>query len=181
MKMFSVGLRKMLSLQDRAELSMWWSALSESERREVRQLYSQGDDQRLLPLRAGPLRLVGRFIDGDEASLTEPRSAARYDADWLAENPNLIPTQLSISEANQADDALSFWNLLEFVSNHEDHGFFLGVRTAHVCRAHEEARRVIAEGLLPASFVCPLQQTSCPMRKILSLSPGESLRISWMV
>ena len=181
MTMLPAGLRKKLSVQDRAELLAWWGTLAEREQREVRRLYSHGADKRLLPLQAGQVQLVGRFVDGDEASLTETRSAARYDFDWLAENPHRIPTQLSIYESNQADSALSYWNLLEFVSNHEDVGFFLGVRTAHVCRAHEEARRVLCDGLLPASFVCPLQRGSCPMKNLLAISPGKSLRISWSV
>lgn len=181
MTMLPVGLHKKLSVQHRAEALTWWSALTESEQREVRSLYSQGADKRLLPRQAGQVQLVGRFVDGDEASLSEANSAARYEVDWRAESPRKIPAYLSIYESNRVDSALSYWSLLEFVNNHEDIGFFLVRRSLHICRAHEEARRVLCDGLLPASFVCPLQQSACPMRNILAASPGKALRISWSV
>ena len=49
-------------------------------------------------------------------------------------------------------------------------------RTFHICRAHEEALRVVAQGLIPADFVCPLAKDDCPMRVLLAESPGRSVR-----
>jgi hypothetical protein len=156
--------------QERSKISAWWNALSVEEQREVKHLYR---GQPLIPQRQSEsLRLVGRFIDGNEESLSYERSEA-YDL--LAEDSSKIPAYLSVYEANQADDALAFWSLFEYASEKE---FFLKMRTFHVCRAHKEARRVIGEGLLPKNFECPLQNTSCPMRQILCASPGKSLQIS---
>jgi hypothetical protein len=181
MKMLPAGLWKKLPLAARDRLSLWWSTLSTKEQREVILLYSQSADKKLLPLGAGSLRLVGRFIDGNEESLSEEHRTTRQKVDLFEANPDKLPAYLSIYEANQADDALSFWSLLEFVSNHEDHGFFLEVRTAHVCRAHREARRVLCQGFLPVNFDCPLSNKACPMRQLLAISPGNSLQLSFLV
>lgn len=46
----------------------------------------------------------------------------------------------------------------------------------HVCTRHEAARWAIRTGRLPATFTCPLKQPGCPMRRLLALGQGRSLR-----
>ncbi len=47
----------------------------------------------------------------------------------------------------------------------------------HVCTAHEAAESVVRAGTIPATFSCPLGRASCPMRRLLALDPGRSLRL----
>src|SRR5689334_13907513 len=50
-------------------------------------------------------------------------------------------------------------------------------RTFTICSAHEEARVVVAHGLIPADFVCPLSKVDCPMRVLLAEAAGKNVRL----
>jgi hypothetical protein len=52
------------------------------------------------------------------------------------------------------------------------------VRTFHICTRHPAARAAAAAGHLPADFVCPLESTGCPMRRLLDAVPGRSLQLA---
>ncbi len=67
--------------------------------------------------------------------------------------------------------------LLEYVNNHEEVQFFLTERSFHICRSHKKARDCIANGLIPASFVCPLSSKECPLLHVLAQRPGKSVAI----
>ena len=50
-------------------------------------------------------------------------------------------------------------------------------RTKHVCRAHVAARQILKEGVIPGEFVCPVMNTECPMRAIVEMAGGRSVRL----
>src|SRR5262249_10852606 len=52
------------------------------------------------------------------------------------------------------------------------------VRTFHICTRHEIARATLAAGRIPADFVCPLGLQDCPMRKLLSIAPGQAVQLT---
>lgn len=52
------------------------------------------------------------------------------------------------------------------------------IRTGGVCTAHPEARATLAAGCIPAGFVCPLGSDECPMRKLLSQRPNQTLQLT---
>jgi hypothetical protein len=52
------------------------------------------------------------------------------------------------------------------------------MRTFHICTRHPAARAVAAAGCLPADFVCPLESTGCPMRRLLDAVPDRSLQLA---
>jgi hypothetical protein len=70
---------------------------------------------------------------------------------------------------SEADD------FYEYLVNHEitlDDG-----RKFHICSAHEEARALVMNGVIPAGFVCPRAIAGCPMRTILDHTAGCSVRL----
>ena len=83
------------------------------------------------------------------------------------------------AEADAADDERAIDELREYINNHEI-AFFMPDRTFQVgCRAHVRAREVLATGLIPASFRCPISRARCPMRKALACAGGKSIRLHW--
>ena len=79
-------------------------------------------------------------------------------------------------EEEEADDWEQKRDFFEYAVNHEllfkDHQG----RTTHVCRAHKAARQLIKEGKIPANFVCPVNDQACPMREIVKMAGGKSVR-----
>jgi hypothetical protein len=69
-------------------------------------------------------------------------------------------------------------DLIEYLNAHPEIDFFLGERRFHICRAHAEARRVLATGGIPHDFACPLQRRACPFARALSGQPGRAIVLS---
>jgi hypothetical protein len=63
----------------------------------------------------------------------------------------------------------------EYLVNHEIS--LSDTRSYHVCTQHEAAAAVVRAGLIPAAFACPLGRADCPMRRVLAVEPGRSLRL----
>jgi hypothetical protein len=68
-------------------------------------------------------------------------------------------------------------DLREYVSSHEEVGFFLQERRYHICRAHAAARAVIASGTIPAAFACPLHNRACPLAGASALAGGGLIHL----
>jgi hypothetical protein len=78
-----------------------------------------------------------------------------------------------VEDSGTDDEGLDFY---EYLVNHDivlDDG-----RRFHICSAHPQARQVLASGLLPAGFRCPIGRDECPMRAILAVSPGRHVRLA---
>jgi hypothetical protein len=79
-------------------------------------------------------------------------------------------------DADATDDPTQPDDFYEYLVAHEvylDDG-----RRFHICRAHEHARAAVSSKRLPATFVCPLDRGTCPMRKLLEEEPGRDLCLS---
>lgn len=69
-----------------------------------------------------------------------------------------------------------FQSHFEYLLNHTESAPYV-VRTFHFgCTQHPAARACLAAGFIPADFQCPLRSQDCPMRKLLNLTPGQSLQ-----
>ena len=77
------------------------------------------------------------------------------------------------SRGEDAGEPIDFY---EYLVNHEI--FLEDGRPYHICSAHPEARAAIAAGRIPAAFRCPRADVDCPMRALLSTTPGCDLRLS---
>lgn len=135
----------------RAKTLAWWEALSDEERAEFVTLWdARSDDTALFAA-----RVEGRT----EWHPLPIRLRARFDLDPAAAR----------------EDAAWKAQLREWIDGHEDIDFFLVSRRFHVCRAHRVAREGVCRGVIPAGFVCPLRDTTCPFTTALALAPGASL------
>jgi hypothetical protein len=135
----------------------WWSKLTDRDRAELQTLwderqnscaYAHATTETGAPeWRKLPIVVRGRFFDAD------------------------TPT----------NDELEAWNvdLYEFLLDHPEVKIAetFTERTFHFCTAHEHAREVLKNGVLPADFICPFDAGDCPMRAILDLKPGQSLKL----
>lgn len=92
----------------------------------------------------------------DRASLRVPRA----------------PAMARYVESDADDDGA---DLYEWVVGHEL--AFFAPRVFHICTAHPEARGVLARGLLPRDFACPLGRADCPMRGLVVASGGRDVRL----
>lgn len=145
-----------LPAEEQERAGAWWASLGPAARTEFLQLWDERSDD---------TSLYGVVADGcirwHELPL-ELHGSLLDD-----EDPN---GRLERREGRQA--------LLEYISNHDDIGFFfLDGKTFHICRAHPEARARIRAGLIPASFTCPLAERDCPMSAILAEAGGCSVRL----
>ena len=70
-----------------------------------------------------------------------------------------------------------FWHsdYYDYLVNHEIYLF--SVAGVHICTQQPEAAAAVRAGIIPHGFTCPLQTANCPMRRVLALSPGKSLRL----
>jgi hypothetical protein len=77
----------------------------------------------------------------------------------------------------QDEESDDFWHsdYYDYLVNHEIY-LFDGPRF-HICTRHPVAAAAARAGVVPHDFCCPLRSTDCPMRRLLSLSPGKSLRL----
>jgi hypothetical protein len=141
-----------LNDEERARTTAWWSTLNDDAQLEFARMWDE---------RADDTALFGTCADGDIT--------------W-----HEIPIELRgalIDEENDIEHKQAKQQLLEYIANHEEIHFFLVDRQFHICRAHPVARDVIRAGHLPADFVCPVDEASCPMRTILAACPGRSVRL----
>jgi len=65
----------------------------------------------------------------------------------------------------------------EYLVNHEISLSALDGRTWHICTSHEKAAAAARAGRVPATFECPLRRPACPMRRVLAIGCGRSLRL----
>lgn len=127
----------------REDVEAWWRSLDTSARAAVRLLCDTRQDD---------LGLVG-----DEAGWRE------------------LPIEIRgrFVDPEDAVDA-SRWRreFIEYINAHPEKGFFLRERTFHICSAHADARRVLADGVIPADFVCPRRDAACPFESALRDGEG---------
>ena len=92
------------------------------------------------------------------------------------------PDELKIEFCGEfvSDEELNenpFWEvggLYEYLVNHE---LDFTIWTHHLggtCTAHQKAIDAGKKGVLKSDFACPFKDKDCPMRKILSISPGKT-------
>jgi hypothetical protein len=132
-----------LSPADVSAAEAWWSGLSEAVRSEVVALWDERQDVCFFGLATDcdgavpPSVIGGRFVPRDDDD------AAGW-AQWHAE-------------------------YFDYLRNHEELVYEPPVfRTFHIgCTRHEVARAVLAAGRIPADFRCPLEQTNCPLRRMV--------------
>lgn len=79
-----------------------------------------------------------------------------------------------VGDGDRDDEAFPI-DFYEYLVNHEIS--LSDGRTYHICTQHEAAEAVVRAGTIPAAFTCPLGKSSCPMRRVLALEPGRSLRL----
>lgn len=138
---------------ERHRTTTWWSTLNAEAKAEFVQLWDA---------RADDTALYGTTVDG---RLT-----------W-----HELPIELRgalIDEENDREHKELKSQLREYISNHEDIQFFLVDKRFHICSAHAAARAVIRDGVLPRSFVCPVNPATCPMHNILQACPGRSVALT---
>ena len=78
----------------------------------------------------------------------------------------------------QEEDSAEFWHsdYYDYFVNHEVYLFKMpGI---HICTRHPLAAAAIRTGTVPHDFCCPFESAECPMRQLLKLAPGKSLRMS---
>jgi hypothetical protein len=97
-----------------------------------------------------------------ECSQAESKLAVRVEARFADE-----------SDENAGD----FWHsdYYDYLVNHEI--YLLDVPDVHICTQHPVAAAAARTGFIPHDFACPLQAGDCPMRRLLALAPGRSLRL----
>jgi hypothetical protein len=137
---------------DHPEVAAWWAALPQAAQREIGDLCAPEQEQQFVGSVAGHKARARPILIGGRFV---PRDDTAGWQEWHAEyfehllcNPELVIWQPPI------------------------------VRTFRVCTRHEAVRTVLAAGRLPANFQCPLEAEECAIRRILSLAPGESLRLA---
>ena len=101
-----------------------------------------------------------------------------------------LPIQLLgrlVDDETRRETRMHKQQLFDYIANHEEVQFFLQERHFHICRSHPAAREVIRNGLLPATFRCPLElqgeaqgraRRDCPMRAVLVAARRQSIELS---
>lgn len=141
----------------RAEVEGWWARLRARERRELTSLSDPRAEscQHQRVARADgsavwyglPIRVKGLFVN----------------------YPN------SVRDMEDKAEEVFPWDLYEYLV--ADGPVSVGERVYHVCTRERAAREALRTGHLRADFTCPLARPDCPMRRLLDLSPGRSLRL----
>ena len=151
-----------LSKAELQQTEAWWSQLSEAKQVEIMQLYDVESKQNVKDreedegLEFVPIAVYAEFVEEQDSKRRE----------WINND---------------------YWRqgFVEYVMNQDDRDHmkvFLsgGQRLFHVggvCMAHPKAKKALKHGFIPASYTCPYQDKACPMRKLLSVQPGKSLRL----
>ncbi len=134
-----------------AAVARWWMGLSPETRDECRRLWDPRADD----------------------------PAATCDASGETPAWHTLPIQLAgrlVDEETRRETRIGKQELFDYIVNHEDVSFFLkDPPRRHMCRSHAAARDVIANGLLPSGFRCPLDRRDCPMRGLLAGANGKSI------
>ncbi len=136
---------------DREKTLGWWDSLSPAAQREFCRTWDA---------RAEDTALHGVCVDGE--------------IEW---HPIPIELRAELVDEDEREQSEGRRDLLEYICGHAEVHFFLTERTFHICRSHAAARAAIGAGLLPRAFVCPLADTSCPIRAVLDRFPGRSIRL----
>ncbi len=142
-----------LSDEERARTISWWSSLNEGAQVEFEQMWDA---------RSEDTALYGTCENGNIA--------------W-----HDLPIELKgslLDEENDREHRELKQQLLEYISNHEEVQFFLVEHKFHICRAHPGARAALRAGELASTFVCPAENSDCPMLAILRASGGRSVGLS---
>lgn len=138
-----------LSREHLATIEAWWDRLDDGARAEFEQLYDE---------RAEDTAFYATVADGK--------------TEW-----HELPIELHgmyVDPENAPETAMWKQELCEFISN-TGVQFFLVERTFHICRAHPQARRVLAAGVVPAEFACPFAEAACPFSQALAGRPGHAI------
>lgn len=77
----------------------------------------------------------------------------------------------------EQEEDVGFWHsdYYDYLVNHEIYLF--KVPGAHICTRHPVAEAAARAGIIPHDFSCPFGSTDCPMRRLLAVSPGRSLKL----
>lgn len=142
-----------LPAAQRQPIERWWSALPAHEKRHLLDLSH---------LRPQP---------GPRRAATPNTAFHRHGAPSRVRG---VPIERSGDEDNPFP-----LDLYEYVIAHEI--ILIEERTFHVCSQHPAARAVLRSGHLPSSFQCPLGRLQCPMRRILSHTGGQAVRLVALV
>jgi hypothetical protein len=136
---------------DMPAVEAWWTSLDSPTQLELTHLWEKRSDS----------CSFARASDGDGAH------------HWMALPIRVGARLVDAEDGADRDD----WNedLYEYRVAHQ--ADFPILRTFHICTAHAKARSVLAQGFIPADFVCPLANERCPMRKLLALKPGYSIKL----
>jgi hypothetical protein len=135
-----------LATPHRRAVERWWASLTARERKELRRFYGGGDD-----------------------GLSD-RRAWRAFRELRLELGGIAADPASIDDA-----ALHHEALYEYWGANPELTFSLETRTFHICRAHEEARRVWRRGVVPAGFRCPRRDDACPFAQASACVPGRDV------
>lgn len=136
----------------------WWNQLSEAKRAEIQQMYDVESKNKFINDREEDegLELVSIAVYGEFVE-----EEIRNNREW-------------------SDNELWRKGFLEYLHNHEISITGAWGRHFHMggtCQAHPKAKKALKRGFIPANYTCPYQDKACPMRKLLSVQPGKSLRL----
>jgi hypothetical protein len=79
--------------------------------------------------------------------------------------------------ADELDNAMWSDDFREYVTAHDELVFHVPARSFHICRAHPAARAVVARGVIPAGFACPLGRAGCPFVEAASGRPRAAMHL----
>lgn len=91
------------------------------------------------------------------------------------------PVEVRVSgvfvDRDESEDSSAFWHndFYEYLVNNEI--YLLDPIQAHVCTRHPLVRAAVQTGLIPDDFECPFSDGNCPMRRLLGVKPGKSIRL----
>lgn len=108
--------------------------------------------------------------------------AARSDALRLwndcRETENGLSVRVDARFVDDRDEATGFWHsdYYDYLVNHEIYLF--DVPGVHICTRQPSAAAAVRAGFIPHDFSCPAASSDCPMRQLLLLSSGKSVRLS---
>ncbi|MEM9069805.1 MAG: hypothetical protein AAGE52_14930 [Myxococcota bacterium] len=75
------------------------------------------------------------------------------------------------------DSRIMRGQLLDFVLNHEEIGFFLEKRRFHICRLHTQARQILEDGTIPDTFRCTLRGHACAFERVACAAENHTILV----
>jgi hypothetical protein len=147
-----------LTPADSAVVLRWLAGLSASTRRELANLWDErGDSCSRSAETLGDGRSAWHRLPIVRGRFPRPGEVAD-DEEWRADHFEYLLDHPEIWVMDQPSDLR---------------------RSFHIgCTAHRAARDVLKAGHIPADFACPLASAACPLRKLLSLAPGQSFHLA---